>query len=85
MSLGRSKKLGQGGNGLGYISFWYADGVYWGITNTTKENKEAVTDAVKAGLEVNTEKTKYTLISHCQNAGQNITQRQLIDLLNVWE
>jgi hypothetical protein len=25
----------------------YADDVYWGITNTTKENKDALTDAVK--------------------------------------
>jgi hypothetical protein len=40
--------------------------------NTTKKTTEAPTDASKeVGPEVNTEKTKYMLLSHHQNAGQN--------------
>jgi hypothetical protein len=40
--------------------------------DTIKENIETLTDASKAGgLEVNTEKTKYVLLSRHQNAGQN--------------
>jgi hypothetical protein len=40
------------------------------ITNTTKKNTEALTDTSKvAGLEENSEKTKYILIPHYQNAG----------------
>jgi hypothetical protein len=40
--------------------------------NTIKKNTEAVIDPSKeAGLEVNTEKTKYMLISHHRNAGHN--------------
>jgi hypothetical protein len=40
--------------------------------DTIKENTETLIDASKEiGLEVNTEKTKYMLLSHHQNAGQN--------------
>jgi hypothetical protein len=40
--------------------------------DTTKKNKETLTDASKeVGLEVNTEKTKYMLLSRHQNAGQS--------------
>jgi hypothetical protein len=40
--------------------------------NSTKKNKEALTNTCKeVGLEVNTEKTKYTLMSRHKNAGQN--------------
>jgi hypothetical protein len=40
--------------------------------NTMTKSKEALTDASKEdGLEVNTEKTQYMLMSHHQNAGQN--------------
>jgi hypothetical protein len=40
--------------------------------DTIKKNKEIVIDASKeVGPEVNTEKTKYMLLSHHQNAGQN--------------
>jgi hypothetical protein len=40
--------------------------------NATKKSTEALIGANKeAGLEVNTEKTKYVLMSHRQNAGQN--------------
>jgi len=38
--------------------------------NTIKKNTEALSDANKeVGLKVNTEKTKYTFMSHHQNAG----------------
>jgi hypothetical protein len=40
--------------------------------DTIKKNMETLIDASKAvGLEVNTEKTKYMLLSRHQNAGQN--------------
>jgi hypothetical protein len=40
--------------------------------DTTKKNIETLIDASKeVGLEVNAEKTKYTLLSRRQNAGQN--------------
>jgi hypothetical protein len=40
--------------------------------NTIKKNAETLTDASKkVGLEVNAEKTKYRLLSHHQDAGQN--------------
>jgi hypothetical protein len=40
--------------------------------NAIEINTETVTDASKeVGLEVNTEKTKYMLLSRHQNAGQN--------------
>jgi hypothetical protein len=54
-------------------------------TNAIMENAEALTDAIKeVGLEVNRE-TKCMLMSHHQNAGQNIKQRQLIDHLKMWQ
>jgi hypothetical protein len=40
--------------------------------DTTKKNMATLIEANKeVGLEVNTEKTKYMLLSRCQNAGQN--------------
>jgi hypothetical protein len=40
--------------------------------NTMKKNMETLINASKeVGLEVNTEKTKYMLLSRYQNAGQN--------------
>jgi hypothetical protein len=40
--------------------------------DTIKKNTETLIDASKeVGLEVNAEKTKYMLLSHHQNAGQN--------------
>jgi hypothetical protein len=40
--------------------------------DTTRESKEPLIDAgMEVGLEVNTEKTKYMLLSRHQNAGQN--------------
>jgi hypothetical protein len=40
--------------------------------DTIKKNTETVIDASrKVGLEVNVKKTKYMLLSHRQNAGQN--------------
>jgi hypothetical protein len=42
------------------------------IIDTINKNMETLIDAGKeVGLEVNTEKTKYMLLSHHQNAGQN--------------
>jgi hypothetical protein len=38
--------------------------------DTTKKNTETLIDA---GLEANTEKTKYMLLSHHQNAGKIMT------------
>jgi hypothetical protein len=40
--------------------------------DTIKENTETLIDAsTEVGLEINAEKTKYMLLSHHQNAGQN--------------
>jgi hypothetical protein len=39
--------------------------------NAIKRNTPAVLEAEKVGLEVNTEETKYMVMSHHQNAGQN--------------
>jgi hypothetical protein len=42
------------------------------IDTTINENTETLIDASKeVGLEINIEKTKYMLLSHRQNAGQN--------------
>jgi hypothetical protein len=52
----------------------YADDVHVLGDNidTIKKNTETLFDAcMEVGLEVNTEKTKYVLLSHGQNAGQN--------------
>jgi ribosomal protein S2 len=43
-----------------------------GDIDTIKKNMETLIDSSKeVGLEVNTKKTKYMLLSHHQNAGQN--------------
>jgi hypothetical protein len=40
--------------------------------DTIKKNTETLIDASKeVGLEINVEKTKYVLLSHHQNVGQN--------------
>jgi hypothetical protein len=40
--------------------------------DTIQKNTKALLDASKeVGLEVNSEKTKYMLVSHCQKAGQS--------------
>jgi hypothetical protein len=40
---------------------------------TIKKNTKTLIDAIKeVGLEINIEKTKYMLISHHQNVGQNL-------------
>jgi hypothetical protein len=47
---------------------------------------EALIDTSKeVGLEVNTEKTKYMLMSHHQNAGQNRNIKIVIDPLKIWQ
>lgn len=51
--------------------------------NTIKKNAEALIDADKEmGLELNTEKRKYMLMSH-QNARQNGKKRYLTDHLKM--
>jgi sorting nexin-29 len=52
----------------------YADDVnlLGNSVNTIKENAETLLDASRdIGLEINAEKTKYTIMSHHQNSGQN--------------
>ena len=52
----------------------YADDVNLLADNldTIKKKKQTLIDTSKdVGLEVNTEKTKYMLLSHDQNAGEN--------------
>jgi hypothetical protein len=49
------------------------------------ENTETLTEISKeVGLEVNTEETKYILLSPHQNAGQNHDVNQLTDPLKLW-
>jgi hypothetical protein len=54
--------------------------------DTIKINTQTLIDASKeVGLQVNAEKTKYTLLSHHQNAGQNhdikITKRRFENVI----
>jgi hypothetical protein len=46
--------------------------IFWEKTyDTTQKNTEALLDASEeVGLEVNSEKTKYMLMSHCKKARQ---------------
>ncbi|PNF22997.1 hypothetical protein B7P43_G10394, partial [Cryptotermes secundus] len=48
--------------------------IYWVINiNTIKKSTQSLIDAsMEVGLEVNTEETKYMLLSRHQNAGQNL-------------
>jgi hypothetical protein len=58
---------------MGHKLLAYADDVnIVGENNDTiQKNTKALLDASKdAGLEVNSEKTKYVLVSHCQKTGQ---------------
>jgi hypothetical protein len=58
---------------MGHISFWLMlmMKIYWEITDITEKNKETLLHASKeVGLEINIEKTKYTLLSRQQNVGQ---------------
>jgi hypothetical protein len=52
----------------------YADDInfFGSSTNTIKENKEALLESSRdVGLEMNTESTKYMIMSHHHNSGQN--------------
>jgi hypothetical protein len=57
-----------------------------------KKNMKTLIDAInEAGLEVNTEKTKYMLLSRHQNAGQSYDIKRVTDVLkmcqssDIWE
>jgi hypothetical protein len=53
--------------------------------DTIKKNTETLIDASQeARLEVNTEKTKYMLLSHHQNAGQTHDLKIANDPLKMW-
>jgi hypothetical protein len=51
----------------------YADNVNLLVDsiNTTKESTESLLEASRDGLEINAEKTKYMIVSHHPNSGQN--------------
>jgi hypothetical protein len=52
---------------------------------TIKRNMETLVDSSKGVvLEVNAEKTKYILMSHHQNSGQNHNMTTVIDALKMW-
>jgi hypothetical protein len=55
------------------VSYWYMLMILicW-VTDVIKENKETLLEASRdVGLEINAEKTKYMIMSHHQNSGQN--------------
>jgi hypothetical protein len=55
------------------------------ITDTVKKSTQTLSDiSMEVGLEVNTDKTKYTSLSHHQNAGQNHYIKTLTNLLKMW-
>jgi hypothetical protein len=52
----------------------YTDDVYLlgdNIETIKKNTKTLIVASKEVGLEVNVEKSKYMLVTHCQNAGQN--------------
>jgi hypothetical protein len=54
--------------------------------DTIKKNMETLIDASKeVGLEVNTEKTKYMLLSRHQNAGQNFDIKIVSIFRKMWQ
>jgi hypothetical protein len=53
--------------------------------DTIKKSTQTLIDVSKeAGLEVNTEKTKYMLLSHHQNTGQNRDIKVANRCLKMW-
>jgi hypothetical protein len=51
-----------------------------------KKNMETLIESSKeVGLEVNTEKTKYILLSRQQNAGQNFDIKIAKNVLKMWQ
>jgi hypothetical protein len=54
--------------------------------DTIQRNTKALIDASKeVGLEVNPEKTKYMLVSRCENAGQRQSIKIAWQCSNIWE
>jgi hypothetical protein len=73
MTLGRSRKTWWDSNGIHQLLVYVDDVNLLGDNiYTIKKNTETSIEAnKKVGLEVNAEKTKYTLLSLYQNAGKN--------------
>jgi hypothetical protein len=71
----RENQVGLKLNGIHQLLVYADDmNLLGGNTDIKKKNTETLTDASKeAGLEVNTEKTKYMLLFRHQNAEQNHT------------
>jgi hypothetical protein len=68
-------------------SIVYTDAVntFGNNIGTIKKNTETLIGySNEVGLEVNAEKTKYMLLSHRQNAGQNHNIRIVINPLTMW-
>jgi hypothetical protein len=61
------------------------DDILFGSVYSTQKNTEALAVTSKeAGIEVNGDKTKYTVMSRYQHAGQNQRREEVINTLNGW-
>jgi hypothetical protein len=73
MPLGRPKEIKYDWDWMEHMSSWspLTTLIYW-VKTQIPWNTEAVLEVSKeVGLEGNTERTKYVVMSHHQNAGQN--------------